>query len=165
MTLTLAPEIHSSDVIDGLFRYELTRKWAPELGRVTWVMLNPSTATRDQTDPTDAKVRKFTRAFGYGSYTIVNVSAYMATDPAELAHVDDHGFANHLHVMAAILEADLVIAAWGASIPRSLGVTVWRYGRTIAQANGYCLGVTKDGHPRHPLYLRDLTTPIRWHGR
>jgi hypothetical protein len=57
--------------------------------------------------------------------------------------------------------ADLVVAAWGAKVP---------FGRDHAAINLfrkhfprkpiYCLGLTKKGKPRHPLYVKSETDPM-----
>ena len=53
------------------------------------------------------------------------------------------------------------VAAWGAhklAAARALGVVHAFAGRPLL----WCLGVTKDGHPRHPLYVRADAPLILW---
>lgn len=155
--------IVSDDLVVGPYRYWLSRDWDPTLPRICWSMLNPSDATRDRRDPTDKKVEKFTRAWGYGGYTIVNLAALQASDPDELAKVDNpRGPDNMHHFCAAVDAADLVIAAWGASYPKSLAEDAAQTGQWMSVAGAYVLGLTKNGDPRHPLYMLDSSTPIRW---
>ena len=53
--------------------------------------------------------------------------------------------------LAAAGTADVVVASWGASVPAG------RDQRAIELLRGtrlMCLGTTKSGQPRHPLYVR-----------
>ena len=50
---------------------------------------------------------------------------------------------------------EMIVAAWGANCPASREQAVCaEIGRTI-----HCLGRTKAGRPKHPLYLRAETQP------
>ena len=46
------------------YRYALTRIWQPSAGKVAFVMLNPSTATEVQNDPTVERCERRARALG-----------------------------------------------------------------------------------------------------
>jgi hypothetical protein len=164
MTLFAAePVVRSTDYIVEPYRYWLSREWEPELGRVCWGMLNPSKATKYETDPTDTRVRNFTRDWGYGAYTIVNIGALQATDPTELAHADDPcGPENDTHFREAVERADLVIAAWGASYPKRLAGTVQQKAAWLKANGAHVLGLTKGGDPRHPLYMLGASRPLLW---
>jgi hypothetical protein len=100
----------------GEYRYELRRTWgADDEPLVCWVMLNPSTADADQDDPTIRRCISFSNRWGFGRLVVVNLFARRATDPKELLHGGDPvGSANDASTLAAALEADRVIAAWGA---------------------------------------------------
>lgn len=148
----------------GMFRYELSRRW--DAGPLLeWVMLNPSTADGTLDDPTIRRVIGFAKRWGYGGIVVRNLYAYRATDPSALANAPDPiGPENRTYLRRE--DADLTVAAWGAH-PAVVG---WWSGypyawqRTVLQRdNGlWCLGTTKEGHPRHPLYVRGDTNPIRW---
>lgn len=92
---------------------------------------------------------------------MVNVFAIRSTDPREIFHVDDPvGPENQAFVEEAIINAGIIIAAWGAAGPKHK----WPYQKIFdavkaADAQIYCLGTTKDGIPRHPLYLSGDTMP------
>lgn len=146
---------------DGMYRYDLTRGWGP--GRwVLWIMLNPSTADAMDDDPTVRRCRGFTRAWGYSGLVVVNLYAYRATNPHELIRADDPiGPANKRAIEGWLRHdrVDLAVAAWGArwadlGIPR---LNVEGMGRDL-----WCLGRTKGGHPRHPLYLHRDCRPTRY---
>jgi hypothetical protein len=74
-----------------------------------------------------------------------------------LTHVGDPvGWENQEHVERAVAGAGMIVCAWGAHGDNFQADTVrgWMIGK-----EHYALGFTKDGHPRHPLYLRNDATP------
>jgi hypothetical protein len=142
---------------DGLYRYQLWRRWA-EGPTACWVMLNPSTADAEQDDPTIRRCIAFSKREGMGALTVVNLFAYRATDPADLLHLEHDeavGPGNDDRIRDGAVGADRVIVAWGALLSRmrlrAAIVTTALLGVTDQM---WCLGTTKDGHPRHPLYVR-----------
>lgn len=143
----------------GLYRYSLTREWDPELGRVLFVMLNPSTADARSDDPTIWRCIAFAMSWGFGSLEVVNLFAYRATCPHALVEVADPiGPENDRHIGEAVDRANLVIAAWGCRgglYRRDAAVRPY-------MAAAKCLGVTKAGHPRHPLYVKGNTRPMEF---
>ena len=136
---------------DGQYRYRLDREWLGD-GRAVWVMLNPSTADATLNDPTIRRCIGFTKAWGLGALTVVNVFGLRATDPKALVrHPNPVGPANDLYIEAAIAEADIVIAAWGQSWPREHRARVAWVGAML-NGRAHHLGLTKSGQPMHPLY-------------
>ncbi|SLN43345.1 DUF1643 domain-containing protein [Roseisalinus antarcticus] len=151
------------------YRYLLTRTWDPDGARALFVMLNPSTATERQNDPTVERCERRARALGFGAFRVTNIFAWRATDPKALRQVADPvGPGND----AALIESatrwirpgtgDRIICAWGthgALLDRSAAVAT-----LLGAANGslYHLGLTKDGHPRHPLYIGYSVQPEPW---
>jgi hypothetical protein len=146
---------------DERYRYDLERVWNPDLATVAFVMLNPSTANALVDDPTITRCLGFARAWGCGRLVVRNLFALRATDPRELktADVDPVGVENDAWLRLLLAGgADLVIAAWGTH--GSLyhrDVTVRRI--LSEHPNVKCLGTTRAGHPRHPLYLARSTKP------
>lgn len=137
---------------DGRYRYELTRYWEPGPD-ACFIMLNPSTADADQDDPTIRRCVSFARREGCGSLTVVNLFAFRATDPRALKSqsINPVGPNNDRHIVEAAHRATgPIICAWGASSPYD-----WRAPDVLRliRRPTYCLGITKDGSPRHPLYL------------
>ena len=59
---------------DEAYRYLLVRVWAAG-PRVVFVMLNPSTATETQNDPTVERCERRARALGFGSFDVTNIFA------------------------------------------------------------------------------------------
>ena len=150
----------------GQYRYSLTRVWDPSLPLLTITMLNPSKADASINDPTVVRCIGFARAWGYGGIRIVNLYAYRATNPKDLAKaIDPVGPANDEYLINAAREsADLgapLVAAWGVNAEPA---RIWRVVHLPGFDRLTSLGVTKDGHPRHPLYVRADTqlTPWSW---
>ena len=145
------------------YRYSLTRVWAPAAPRVLFVMLNPSTATEVQNDPTIERCERRARHLGFGGFRATNIFAYRATDPRDMRQATDPvGHDNDAALRDGAAWADRIIAAWGVH-----GAHLGR-GRAVARLlRGldrplYHLGLTKDGHPRHPLYLAYAQQPEPW---
>lgn len=164
MTLPLLPGVEADAIVssDRLYRYALTRKW-DEGADLVWVMLNPSTADAREDDPTIRKCQKFARTWGFGGISVVNLYAYRATNPADLLLAEDPvGPGNDIVLRSVFEEAGNVMAAWGATPVAKLRekevlALLDETGRTP-----YVLRLTKDGHPGHPLYVRDETSPQEW---
>lgn len=141
------------------YRYTLTRHWGPG-EMVTWVMLNPSTATAEVNDPTVRRCIGFSQDWGFGALTVVNAYALRSTDPAGLWRVTDPvGPGNDEAIRMAANRAIRVVVAWGANITATRELRLARLLRDHAPVH---LGLTKDGHPRHPLYVRGDVTPEPW---
>lgn len=145
------------------YRYLLTREWAPDQGRALFVMLNPSTATEVQNDPTVERCERRARALGFGSFRVCNIFAYRATDPKVMrAQADPVGPGNDQAIAESALWADAVVCAWGthgAHLNRGAAV------EAVLRATGKPLshlGLSKDGHPKHPLYIGYAHQPEAW---
>ena len=136
----------------GKYRYELKRNWGdgPTCG---FIMLNPSTADASIDDPTIRRCIGFAKREGCGGLIVVNLYAYRATKPADLWALDPSerigGPEAGIRLHKAVAESEIMIAAWGAKTHRAEHWIVERYGARLK-----CLGKTKEGHPRHPLYVR-----------
>lgn len=148
----------------GRYRYELTRRWAG--GPVaTFVMLNPSTADGEQDDPTIRRCIGYAKAWDCGGLRVYNLYAYRAAKPADLFKADDPiGPDNDawLRAMAdvAVDEHAPIVAAWGVNARPERVAEVCRMRGMAQQLRA--LDTTKDGHPRHPLYLLAGLTPRPW---
>lgn len=142
---------------NGLYRYRLSRTWG-DGERMAWVMLNPSTADASVDDPTIRRCMGFARREGYDGIEVVNLFAYRATEPSDVydaaqAGIDVEGPDNRLHWDAVLGDhgVGMVVAAWGANIVAALlrsPLSEWYTG------GWFCLGTTKSGAPRHPLYVK-----------
>lgn len=171
--MTLVVRCHSADGRDSeavyspceRYRYSLTRTWDREGRRLLYIMLNPSTATERANDPTIARCERRARQLGYGALRVCNLFALRATDPALLRRAEEpEGPENERQVRDAARWADDILCAWGVhgtyrnQCERVAGWLDDPAGRVLA------LGLTRDGHPRHPLYLPDAARPFVWTG-
>lgn len=145
----------------GTYRYTLHRRWDAEPGlltqsggRVCFCLLNPSTADARVLDPTLKRCLGFAQRWGFGHMEVVNAFALRSTQPAALQkHTDPVGPGNDRAIVRAAKRADLVVVGWGthASLhDRHTGVL----GMLGRACEPMCWARTKDGFPKHPLYLR-----------
>ena len=145
------------------YRYSLTRVWDPEGSKAMFVMLNPSTATEVQNDPTVERCERRARALGHGAFRVTNIFAWRDTDPRAMrAAADPVGPENDATIASGAHWADQIIAAWGThGAHRDRGPEVEALLRAVGQPI-YHLGLTRDGHPRHPLYIAYSARPMLW---
>jgi hypothetical protein len=140
-------------------------------GRLLFIGLNPSIATHEIEDPTIRKETKFARAWGYDQLDKGNIFSLRSTDPKGLLSADDADGdpENMREIVARTRAADLVVAAWGGPYaPKPLARMVAARASEVVErlkAEGvylHCLATTKDGFPRHPLYLPDASVATPW---
>lgn len=145
-----------SAVIDGLYRYWLEREWDEQHKKMVFCMLNPSTADANVDDPTIRRCIGFAKREGYGGLIVVNMYAFRATDPRVMRHAaDPHGPFNDEYLrLAARYSAEnnsMFVCAWGGKGGQGFQTLVQARN---AKAAMKCLGRTKFGSPKHPLYVR-----------
>jgi hypothetical protein len=147
---------------DQRYRYALTRDWAAG-SRALFVMLNPSTATEVQNDPTVERCERRARALGHGGFAVANIFAFRATDPRVMrAEEDPVGPANDATILDLASRYDTILCAWGshgAHLGRGHAVEALLRGTGKALHH---LGLTQDGQPRHPLYIGYAVQPMAW---
>jgi hypothetical protein len=145
----------------GRWRYRLTRVWDPGLPPLGFAMLNPSTADGDRDDPTLLRCIAIARHAGAGSLVVVNLLALRATDPAALDAADDPvGPDNAVFLEAMIAAGGPIVCAWGAGVAGRVDPGPFLAAANAAGVRLLSLGTTRDGHPRHPLYV-PTATPLR----
>lgn len=152
---------------DRAYRYRLTRTWDSSSPYAAFVMLNPSTADAFTADPTIRRCVSFARSWGAGGLVVLNLFALRSTDPKALyGHPDPVGPDNDAVIAETFAHDDFVIGptvvAWGVH-----GTLHGRGDRVAAllrarAARVTCLGTTRDGHPRHPLYLAANTAGVAY---
>lgn len=161
--------VNASAVYGGpgdCYRYMLEWIWAP--GPVLAVgMMNPSTASHLCGDRTVSWCHRWAMARGFGTLIVVNADAYRATDQARLAEIDDPmGPENAKYIRLASISADLVIVGYGQPKVRAVRDHGPRMARLLADggASLHVWGLSKDGIPKHPLYLPAATNAVTWYG-
>lgn len=153
---------------DRRYRYTLTRRWGTGKSLVV-IGLNPSTADERMDDPTIRRCIGFAKREGLDALVMLNLFAFRATAPAAMkaepcpvAHPDDR-HANDRAIVFAAVDAGRIVAAWGVH-----GAHLGRDGEVRRNLLAprehrlFALGFTRDGHPRHPLYLRSDTPLVEW---
>ncbi len=135
---------------DRIYRYSLWRIWDDRLPLLLFIGLNGSTADEWHDDPTITRSVYRARHGGFGGVLWGNLHGYCTLDPHELIRQKDPvGPDNDLRLRELIAGADLRVCAWG------------NYGNFMGRADvvlkmvqePYCLGITKQGQPVHPLYV------------
>lgn len=139
----------------GLYRYQLDRKWS-DAPLLPFIMLNPSTADAYLDDATIRRCIGFARREGAGGIRVMNLYALRSTDPRAIKNSDNPiGPENDAHLvgMATLAKRDgmNIVCAWGANAAENRVSNVIH---RLQWASLVCLGKTKDGHPRHPLYVK-----------
>lgn len=144
---------------DKKYRYSLERVFDTRLPIIAFIGLNPSIADEEDDDPTVMKLIKYSKNWGYGGFRLVNLFAYISTDPNSLKELEDPiGDENDFHIDQTIQIADKVICCWG------------EYGNILGRSTNilslielpFCLKVNQSGEPSHPLYLSGDLQPIRY---
>lgn len=150
---------------DQKYRYTLYREWADELDKsvfgirvLNFVMLNPSTADGKEDDPTIRKCIGFAKRGDFNAIRVVNLFAFRATKPGDMAWqkelgMDIIGPDNDSYIRELPPDEEICVA-WGSTFMNKPWVKN-RVVRTFQLLNRklYCLGKTKDGHPKHPVML------------
>lgn len=147
---------------DEKYRYWLSREWGSDADFALFVMLNPSTADAEIDDPTIRRCISFADSWDASGIVVVNLYAYRATSPKELWTVDDPvGNTNNTWLLEMADRYKTVVCAWGAN---ARGDRVRKFCELMRQVNAdlWCLGTTKSGAPRHPLYVKGDTELQRW---
>lgn len=123
--------------------------------RVTFLMLNPSTADAFKHDPTVGECIKRARQLGANALEVVNLFALRSPYPADLrkrshGQRGDDADAN-LEILRACSRAIMVIAAWGTGGALDHRATVVCEMLREHGIKLHHLGLTQDGWPKHPL--------------
>lgn len=135
---------------------------------MVFVMLNPSTADAEVDDPTIRRCISFAKREGCGRMSVLNLFALRSTDPKELKkHPKPTGPDNDEYIQAFLNmgrmfpDKYIFVAAWGShGVYKDRDYQVRLMFRNAAVLL-HCLGKTKSGHPRHPLYVKG-DTPLEY---
>lgn len=155
---------------DQKYRYRLWRSWDSEKPVAGWMMLNPSTADALYDDPTIRRCMGLSQKWGFGGIEVVNVFAFRTKTPQILraALLDGHdviGPENLEHISAVAPSVEMLVCGWGSTFDGKKMDVVLAHLRDLRRNNlvvTRCLGRTKDGQPRHPLYLPNNVVTEEW---
>jgi hypothetical protein len=124
--------------------------------------LNPSTATKEKSDPTVARVQKVALQNGFDGFVMLNLYPVRATDYRALPReVDEEAFSKNIEMIESVIafeQEPTIWAAWGESINyhnffRHAAVELCARLQSF-NANWLRFGdMTASGHPRHPSRL------------
>lgn len=156
---------HATFSDDMRFRYRLTREFG-RISTLVFCMLNPSTATAEENDPTIRRCIGYARLWGFGRLIVVNAYAYRSTDPHAMFALEQQGKDivgphNDEAIKLAAAEArafdGFVVAAWGRHTSAARAA---RIAKLVGELR--CLGINRDGSPVHPLYQPASAKPQPW---
>lgn len=148
--------------LDRRYRYALWRHWGTTVDpRYLMVIgLNPSTADETRDDPTIRRCIGFAKDWGFDALCMTNLFAFRATDPAVMkATADPVGPENTAWLTSLAHGAGMILAAWGVHGSHRGRAEVVQRVFSDAGWTIHALGVTKDGAPRHPLYMPKSARP------
>ena len=145
------------------YRYSLTRIWDEEAKKLHFVMLNPSTATEIQNDPTVERCERRARTLNFGAFRVTNIFAWRDTDPKKMkCAIEPVGLLNDDAILSGCNWGDCTIAAWGNhGIYLRRGFDVMELLRKSGKPI-FHLGISKTGQPKHPLYISYEILPKIW---
>ena len=155
-TLAISSEAFFSDCKSH--RYSLTRRYKRGVSAISFLMLNPSTATTKVNDPTIHRCEALALREGFSLMHIINLFSFRATDPKDMKYAHEMGVdvtggeENNKTLERVCKASDIIVCAWGnhgSFLSRS--DTVMR--NIIPEgANTRCLAINASGEPKHPLY-------------
>lgn len=132
--------------------------------------LNPSTADEHGSDRTLLKDWGFRCRLGFGRLDKLNLFDVRGTDAVVL--LTDTGSAENVpyvaeHARRVIAEGGTVLACWGgpyspSKLQRVVAARAEEVLRELVGVPLHALALSKDGLPRHTLYLPGASTPFPW---
>lgn len=137
------------------YRYELGRDFVENANNpAIFCMLNPSTADAMLDDPTIRRCIQFAKDNGYDSLKVVNLYAYRSPTPKSLWLTEDPvGCENDEYLKNLFTSNKKIICAWGGNAKMNRVIEVYNMLSELG-VEMYCLGTTKAGMPKHPLYIK-----------
>lgn len=140
----------------GDYRYALWRELKGSESPVLFIMLNPSTADAAENDPTIKRCIDFSDRWNACALHVVNLFAFRSTEPQAMKALplaDAIGAGNDDYITNRVKRCTRIVAAWG-----NHGQHGERYIWALRNIpNMLCLGLTKQGQPKHPLYVNGDT--------
>lgn len=146
---------------DEQHRLWLARVWGRGACYVAILGHNPSAARPDMDDPTIRRDIGFAQRWGFDGLFKINCMTYRATNPKNLLQpnliLTHHDNVDVLRKVGG--RCSKVVLAYGAMHPSlhnyaDEAVTILREVKNQL----WCFGRTKNGDPKHPLYLKNETS-------
>ena len=144
---------------DKKYRWSLYRFWT-EGPRILFAMHNPSDADFSKwpyvTDPTQERIADFSKRLGYGGLYVWNLYGYRTPYPRVLKTIEDPiGELNDQKLLELLGKTEITVGAWGCQNNKKFHERAESVKKTLLSVRPiYCLETSKDGCPRHPLYLK-----------
>ncbi len=150
----------------GRYRYVLTRNFMNAKPKtINFLMLNPSTADHRDNDRTITRCCKYSQRWGYGRMIVTNIFAFVETKKELMKKYHAPiGDKNNWYIKEVAKMSDFILCAWGTDgdhLDRGHAV---HHMLNELKLNPHCLEITKDGHPKHPLYCKGDLQPIPYEG-
>ena len=135
---------------DGKYRYALWRVWSNNRPPLLIIGLNPSKAGYLNDDPTITRGIVRADRTDFGGLLMANLYGYVSTNPGVLLEDGDFvGELNDYFLKRMISMSSRQLCGWGSFKPVSRRAPL-----VLAMIKEpFCLGVNKDGQPKHPLYI------------
>ena len=132
--------------------------------------INPSKATPQKLDPTAKRIQRIAKEHGYDSWIVLNVCAQRATEPNDMDETQNSILhKENLKIITELLNkyslcSDILFAYGDLISKRTYLKKNLCEIISIIKTNNYgghcyCLGKTKSGNARHPLYQK-IDTPF-----
>lgn len=145
---------------DRTRRYAYSLTWEPDQPHLLWVMLNPGTGESEgRRRHTFERCKAWSYSMGYGGLIFGNVFSLRSKSAKELLKLPQPSDALNNEALSFLSKlASETIVAWGHHGARSDRPSSLR----SVLSSPRCLGYTKSGQPRHPLYVPASTRLIVW---
>ncbi len=174
MTNAIIIKSESSFSTCGLYRWCLKREYNTGKNKIVFIGLNPSKASSLFDDNTVRRLLSFSISWNYSSLVVLNLFARVSTCPSLIKKcADPIGYKNNHEISQFAIEwsndpyCDLWLG-WGNNgswLNRNFDVIDLLKPFSIIRLRNHpnalgplCLGLTRRGHPRHPLYAPGKTT-------
>ena len=137
------------------YRDWLMREWDAREPVLTICGVNPSKADHVTDDPTVAKLIRWVKVLGYGSFVLVNLFGLVSPEPRDLERAVDPVGADNDHYLWHAAESSKqdggrFVTAWGRN-----GLYKHRGRVVMAElakrgVSTWCFAINGDGTPKHP---------------
>ncbi len=154
----------------GAYRWWLRRELNNNKNSILFIGLNPSKANQIDDDPTLKRIIRFSESWGYGNILVINLFAIISSSPSVLkSSIDPIGIDNDEEIRLRLSEWEQnpfwdLWLGWGSKgfwMQRDLFVldlikSIYKNRlNKFSNAKGpLALGLTRNGRPLHPLYVR-----------